>query len=91
MWTIFTNFVSVMQVPLSNVSEGVYKTSTDWINQRSFEALGSFVLWSLDSIFSDLALHQRATKGAKTVVQLAPSKSQVIGCNLFRESAFLCG
>ncbi|KAL3527461.1 hypothetical protein ACH5RR_012117 [Cinchona calisaya] len=72
-----SSVAKMVDIPLSNVSEGVYKTSTDWINQRSLEALGSFVLWSLDNIFSDLSLHQGATKGAKKVVQQAPSKSQV--------------
>ncbi|XP_027078430.1 uncharacterized protein [Coffea arabica] len=67
----------MVDLPLSNVSEDVYKTSTDWLNQRSVEALGSFVLWSLDSIISDIALHQGSTKGAKKVVQQAASKSQV--------------
>ncbi|KAL3524998.1 hypothetical protein ACH5RR_013370 [Cinchona calisaya] len=67
----------MVDIPLSTVPEDVYKTSTDWINQLSFEALGSFVLWSLDSIISDFAVHQGATKGAKKVVQQAPSKSQV--------------
>lgn len=67
----------MVDVPISNMSEDVYKTSTDWLNQRSFEALGSFVLWSLDSIISDIALHQGATRGAKKVVQQAASKSQV--------------
>ncbi|GFY87693.1 transmembrane protein [Actinidia rufa] len=50
-------------------------TSTDWLNQRSYEALGSFVLWSLDSILSDLAIHQGAAKGSKKAVQQAASKS----------------
>lgn len=76
-----------MQIPLSNVPEDVYKTSTDWLNQRSVEALGSFVLWSLDSISSDLVLHQGATKGAKKVVQQPPLKSQVI----VLDATFLCG
>ncbi|GAV76709.1 DUF2359 domain-containing protein [Cephalotus follicularis] len=69
--------VKMVDIPLSHISEDVYKTSVDWINQRSLEALGSFVLWSLDSIFADLASHQSAAKGSKKVVQQAPAKSQV--------------
>ncbi|KAL5570846.1 hypothetical protein UlMin_020443 [Ulmus minor] len=67
----------LVDIPLSHVSENVYKTSVDWISQRSSDALGSFVLWSLDSILADLAIHQGSTKGSKKVAQPAPSKSQV--------------
>ncbi|KAK9901028.1 hypothetical protein M0R45_002318 [Rubus argutus] len=67
----------MVDIPLSHISENVYKTSVDWIGQRSTEALGSFVLWSLDCILADLASHQGATKGSKKVVQQAPSKCQV--------------
>ncbi|KAA8547717.1 hypothetical protein F0562_004146 [Nyssa sinensis] len=64
-------------IPLSHISEAVYKTSVEWLNQRSLEALCSFVLWSLDSILGDLAIHQGSVKGLKKVVQQVPSKSQV--------------
>ncbi|KAJ8551691.1 hypothetical protein K7X08_021706 [Anisodus acutangulus] len=67
----------MIDVPLSQVSEDVYKTSVDWLNKRSFDALGSFVLWSLDSILADLVQHQGAPKGSKKVVQQVASKSQV--------------
>lgn len=70
-------FLDIEQIPLSQISEDVYKTSIDWLNQRSFDALGSFVLWSLDSILADLVQHQGASKGSKKVVQQVPSKSQV--------------
>jgi hypothetical protein len=64
----------LQQIPLSHISEAVYKTSADWINQRSIVALGSFVLWSLDSILADLASQQG---GSKKGAQQASSKSQV--------------
>ncbi|XP_031257933.1 uncharacterized protein LOC116115937 [Pistacia vera] len=67
----------IVDIPLSHIAEDVYKTSVDWLNQRSFDALGSFVLWSLDSILAVLASHQGAVKGSKKVVQQASSKSQV--------------
>ncbi|WKA03550.1 hypothetical protein VitviT2T_021652 [Vitis vinifera] len=67
----------MIEVPLSHIPEAVYKTSGDWINQRSFEAVGSFVLWLLDNIHADLAIHQGTVKGSKKVAQQAPSKSQV--------------
>ncbi|KAI3740189.1 hypothetical protein L2E82_30612 [Cichorium intybus] len=41
------------------------------------EALGSFLLWSLDSILADFAIQQSGTKGSKKVAQKTPSKSQV--------------
>ncbi|KAJ6689564.1 hypothetical protein OIU85_005925 [Salix viminalis] len=64
-------------IPLSHISEAVYKTSADWINQRSIVALGSFVQWSLDSVLADLASQQGGSKGSKKGVQQASSKSQV--------------
>ncbi|KAF7129927.1 hypothetical protein RHSIM_Rhsim10G0176900 [Rhododendron simsii] len=67
----------MIDIPLSHISEVVYRTSTDWLSHRSFEALGSFVLWSMDSILADLAIHQGAAKGSKKVVQQASTKSQV--------------
>ncbi|KAK0598424.1 hypothetical protein LWI29_034562 [Acer saccharum] len=67
----------MVDIPISHISEEVYKTSVDWLGQRSFDALGSFVLWSLESIFTDLTSHQGAVKGSKKAVQLAPSKSLV--------------
>ncbi|KAH1131015.1 hypothetical protein J1N35_002393 [Gossypium stocksii] len=67
----------LVDIPLSNVPEDVYKTSVDWLNRRSLDALVSFVLWSLDSIQADLASHQGATKGSKKVPQPALSKSLV--------------
>ncbi|MBA0578563.1 hypothetical protein Gorai_020841 [Gossypium raimondii] len=57
----------LVDIPLSNVPEDVYKTSVDWLNRRSLDALVSFVLWSLDNIQADLASHQVATKGSKKV------------------------
>ncbi|XWS36893.1 hypothetical protein CRYUN_Cryun20dG0124600 [Craigia yunnanensis] len=66
-----------IDIPLSNVPEDVYRTSVDWLNRRSLDALVSFVLWSLDSILADLASHQGVTKGSKKVTQQASSKSLV--------------
>ncbi|QCD83678.1 uncharacterized protein LOC114177811 [Vigna unguiculata] len=67
----------ITDMPLSHISEAVYKTSIDWINQRSPEALSSFLLWSLDSILADLGSQQTASKGSKKAVQQVSSKSQV--------------
>lgn len=67
----------MVDIPLSHIPEDVYKMSVDWLNQRSFDALGSFVLWSLDGILADLASHQGAGKSSKKVAQQASRKSQV--------------
>lgn len=67
----------ISDVPVSHLPEPVYKTSVDWINQRSFEALGSFVLWALDSILVDLAAQLAGSKGSKKSGQQTSSKSQV--------------
>ncbi|KAB5560926.1 hypothetical protein DKX38_005883 [Salix brachista] len=72
-----SSVAKLIDIPLAHVSQDVYKTSVDWLGQRSIEALGSFVLWSLDSIFADLASHQGVAKGSKKVAQQSPSKSQV--------------
>ncbi|KAE8679734.1 hypothetical protein F3Y22_tig00111398pilonHSYRG00421 [Hibiscus syriacus] len=67
----------LVDIPLSNVPEDVYRISVDWLNRRSSDAVVSFVLWSLDSILADLASHHGTTKGSKKVTQQAPSKSLV--------------
>ncbi|XP_019239713.1 PREDICTED: uncharacterized protein LOC109219693 [Nicotiana attenuata] len=71
------NLIYNKQVPLSHLPEPVYKTSVDWINQRSYESLGSFVLWALDSIVVDLATQLGGSKGSKKGGQQTSSKSQV--------------
>ncbi|KAI3733832.1 hypothetical protein L6452_13289 [Arctium lappa] len=63
--------------PVAHIPEAVYKTSVDWISNRSLEALGSFVLWSLDSILADFASQQGNAKGSKKGAQKTSSKSQV--------------
>ncbi|XP_020210072.1 uncharacterized protein LOC109795073 [Cajanus cajan] len=67
----------IVDIPLVHISEDIYKISAEWIGHRSYDALGSFVLWSLDSILADLASHQGVVKGSKKVVQQSSSKSQV--------------
>ncbi|XP_027331366.1 transmembrane protein 214-A-like [Abrus precatorius] len=67
----------IVDIPLSHISEDIYKISTDWIAHLSSEALGSFVLWSLDSILEDFSSHQGVVKGFKKSVQQSSSKSQV--------------
>ncbi|KAI3784439.1 hypothetical protein L1987_43538 [Smallanthus sonchifolius] len=67
----------MIDIPLSHISEDVYRTATDWLNHQPTDALGVFTLWSLDSILTDLGLHQGASKASKKVVQQPTSKSQV--------------
>ncbi|TQD90097.1 hypothetical protein C1H46_024335 [Malus baccata] len=76
-----SSVAKLADIPLSHISETVYKTSVDWINQRSIEALGSFILWSLESILADLASQVSGTKGKKAV-QNVSSKSQVQSLNV---------
>ncbi|PPS15889.1 hypothetical protein GOBAR_AA04690 [Gossypium barbadense] len=63
-------------IPLSHIFDAVYKTSADWISQRSLEALGFFVLWSLDIILEDLAAQQASAKGSKKGAQQTSLKSK---------------
>ncbi|XP_076925755.1 uncharacterized protein LOC143588708 [Bidens hawaiensis] len=63
--------------PVSHISEAVYKTSVDWINKRSMEALHSFLVWSLDSVLTDLESQLGSLKGSKKGAQKTSSKSQV--------------
>ncbi|XP_042011257.1 transmembrane protein 214-A-like [Salvia splendens] len=67
----------IANVPVSYISEAVYKASVDWINQRSYDALGTFVVWSLDGILADLAAQQSGNKVSKKGVNATSSKSQV--------------
>lgn len=65
-------------MPLNHIPEPVYKTATDWIAQKAPEALGDFVIWSMDIILADLASHVAVAKGSKKVtVQPTPTRSQV--------------
>ncbi|PON87381.1 hypothetical protein TorRG33x02_168730 [Trema orientale] len=67
----------IADIPLSYISDVVYKTAVDWINHHSLEALGSFVLWSLESLLTDFASQQAGAKGSKKAAQHVSSKSQV--------------
>ncbi|PNY12373.1 hypothetical protein L195_g009002, partial [Trifolium pratense] len=61
-----------VNVPLCHISDAVYKTSIDWINHRSPEALSFFLLWSLDSILVNLRRQLAVRKGPeKTTQQVA--------------------
>ncbi|GER48778.1 hypothetical protein STAS_25965 [Striga asiatica] len=69
--------VKIADVPISYVSESVYKTSVEWVSQHSIGALGTFVLWSLDAIIADVATQQLGSKAPKKGGQQPSSKSQV--------------
>ncbi|TYI88549.1 hypothetical protein E1A91_D04G218200v1 [Gossypium mustelinum] len=72
-----STITKLADIPLSHISDDVYKTSADWISQQSLEALGFFVLWSLDIILEDLVAQQASAKGSKKSVQQPSSKSKV--------------
>ncbi|KAJ8648507.1 hypothetical protein MRB53_001530 [Persea americana] len=72
-----SSVAKISDMPLSYISEPVYKTSVEWISRRSTEALGEFFLWSLDGILADLASQQSIAKSSKKSVQHVPSKAQV--------------
>ncbi|KAK8647539.1 hypothetical protein V6N13_121273 [Hibiscus sabdariffa] len=69
--------IKLADVPLSHISDAVYKTSAEWISQQSLEAIGFFILWSLDIILEDLVAQQASAKGSKKGVQQMSSKSKV--------------
>ena len=62
----------VEQIPLCHIPEAVIKTASDWISQRSSDALGDFVLWCIDSIMSELSGPSAGPKGSKKVAQQSP-------------------
>ncbi|XVF43601.1 hypothetical protein PTKIN_Ptkin02bG0052700 [Pterospermum kingtungense] len=72
-----STIIKLADIPLSHISDTVYKTSADWISQQSLEALGFFVLWSLDIILENLMAQQASAKGSKKGVQHTSSKSEV--------------
>ncbi|KAM7279281.1 hypothetical protein ACFE04_006415 [Oxalis oulophora] len=72
-----STLAKMIDIPLSYIAEDVYQISVDWISERSVESLGSFVLWSLDNIMTDITNHEAIAKGSKKVVQQEPPKSQV--------------
>uniref|UniRef100_K3XG62 Uncharacterized protein n=1 Tax=Setaria italica TaxID=4555 RepID=K3XG62_SETIT len=62
----------MVDIPLCHIPEPVIKTASDWISQRSSDALGDFVLWCIDSIMSELSGPAAGTKGSKKAVQQSP-------------------
>ncbi|KAE8710289.1 hypothetical protein F3Y22_tig00110325pilonHSYRG00131 [Hibiscus syriacus] len=69
--------VKLADIPLSHISDVVHKISVDWISQQSLEALGFFVLWSVDIILEDSAAQQTSAKGSNKGVQQTSAKSKV--------------
>lgn len=67
----------LVDVPICYISEPVYKTAVDWIAQCPVEYLANFVLWSLDNLLEDLALHIAASKPSKKPVQKPSTRAQV--------------
>ncbi|XP_021733119.1 uncharacterized protein LOC110699935 [Chenopodium quinoa] len=65
------------EIPVSHIPDAVYKTSIDWISQRSVPALSSFAILLLDSILADLNVQAPSVKNAKKATQQPTSKSQV--------------
>ncbi|CAO2828513.1 unnamed protein product [Amaranthus hypochondriacus] len=63
--------------PVSHIPDAVYRTSVDWINQRSVTALSSFVILLLDTILTDLNNQLPSNKNAKKASLQPSSKSQV--------------
>ncbi|XP_057542734.1 uncharacterized protein LOC130821112 [Amaranthus tricolor] len=63
--------------PVSHIPDAVYRTSVDWINQRSGTALSSFVILLLDTILTDLNNQLPSIKNAKKASLQPSSKSQV--------------
>ncbi|XP_047317034.1 uncharacterized protein LOC124920571 [Impatiens glandulifera] len=61
----------MVDIPLVHIPEPIAIASMDWINSRSVDALGSFVLWSVDQIQAE-----SATKDDSKTVNHSPSKSK---------------
>ncbi|XWS34475.1 hypothetical protein CRYUN_Cryun21dG0041700 [Craigia yunnanensis] len=72
-----STIIKLADIPLLHISDAVYKTSANWISQQSLEALGFFILWSLEIILEDLVAQQASAKGSKKGVQQMSSKSKV--------------
>jgi hypothetical protein len=73
--------VSIEQIPLCNIPEPVIKTASDWISQKSPEALGDFVLWCIDSIMSELSGPAAGPKGSKKAAPQSPRAQVKSSCN----------
>ncbi|KAG8053573.1 hypothetical protein GUJ93_ZPchr0001g30590 [Zizania palustris] len=62
----------MVDIPLCHIPEPVRNTASDWISQRSPDALGDFVLWCIDSVMSELSGQAVGTKGSKKAAQQTP-------------------
>ncbi|EFH62587.1 hypothetical protein ARALYDRAFT_892928 [Arabidopsis lyrata subsp. lyrata] len=70
--------IDVIDVPLSQIPDPVYKTSVDWINHLPLMTLCGFVLWAFNHILTYLAAAQLGhTKGGEKGAQHTSSKSRV--------------
>ncbi|KAL6848249.1 hypothetical protein ACP4OV_022377 [Aristida adscensionis] len=67
----------MVEVPLCHIPEAVIKIANDFINQRSPEALGEFVLWCIDNIMSELSGTAAGAKGSKKIVVPQSPRAQV--------------
>ncbi|KAG8046194.1 hypothetical protein GUJ93_ZPchr0008g11472 [Zizania palustris] len=65
-------------ISLCHIPEPVRNTMSDWIGQRSPDALEDFVLWCIDNIMFELSGQAVGAKGSKKVAQQTP-RAQVRG------------
>ncbi|KAL0426479.1 UNVERIFIED_CONTAM: hypothetical protein Slati_2822700 [Sesamum latifolium] len=72
-----SSVAKMVDIPLVEIPEEVYKISADWLSSRAVDALGSFVLWLLDNIIGEFEIHRGVAKAKKKAVPKAPPKCQV--------------
>ncbi|KAL0316156.1 UNVERIFIED_CONTAM: hypothetical protein Sradi_5493800 [Sesamum radiatum] len=72
-----SSVAKMVDIPLVDIPQEVYKISVDWLSSRAVDALGSFVLWLLDNIVGEFEIHQGVAKATKKAVPETPPKSQV--------------
>ncbi|XP_011101474.1 uncharacterized protein LOC105179520 isoform X2 [Sesamum indicum] len=73
-----SSVAKMVDIPLVDIPEEVYKISVDWLSSRAVDALGSFVLWLLDSIVGEFEIHQGVAKATKNAIPKTPPKCQVV-------------
>ncbi|KAK4392117.1 hypothetical protein Sango_1989500 [Sesamum angolense] len=84
-----SSVAKMVDIPLVDIPQEVYKISVDWLSSRAVDALGSFVLWLLDNIVGEFEIHQGVAKATKKAVPKAPPKSQASQGDL-AVGLFLC-
>ncbi|XP_023640183.1 transmembrane protein 214-B [Capsella rubella] len=74
---LWPKLIDVIDVPLCDIPEPIYKTSVNWINQVPIWTLVGFVLWAFDCTINHLVAQQEGPKAGKIGEQPTSPKPHI--------------